>query len=82
MSIVIDKVANKKKNLHKFLTTAYNPQRRQHFQVRKYLKEGRTEAAVEYMTNIVSGRPRLKCGKKWVPKEQICSAPRQQVPSA
>ena len=48
MSMVIDKVANKKKNLHKFLTTAYNPQRRQHFQVRKYLKEGKTEAAVEY----------------------------------
>lgn len=74
----ITKVMGKANARHKFLSTSFNPGRRQHFTVRKlYLQKKSTE---ETIMSLFSGRPRrvrLKLGKQWRDKRHIVKATRQ-----
>lgn len=79
----VRKVMKRKGKIHEFWSTAYNPQRRQHFMARQKTS---SSAAIQYCETVLSGRPkrpRLKSknGKSWRSTEEICRAACQALAS-
>lgn len=67
LRLVIGKNA---KNAHNLFTTSFNPGRRAFMTVRKAAKTKKIETVEKYFS-LKPSRPRLKAGKRWLPKKKI-----------